>query len=158
MIKVANRLRPRVGASKHDEDGFIDPQLIEEADKLISALCVDCPKTISGHLDALTLLWEKMKSATTVDERYNTSVQIFTLAHEIKDVSAMCQYALLSHFAESLRDYIGQTELNIHAQVVIIQAHIDAMQIVHKQGVKSDAGPEAEELRKMVARAVEQYQ
>lgn len=157
-INVTNYLRARVGASSRaNEEGYIAPEAIEEADKLISALCVDCPATIGGLLKDVTGVWTKMQTAKDHAESQELSQQMFTLAHEIKDVSAMCQFTLLSYFAESLRDYIGQTELNLQAQIVITQAHIDAMQIVHKKGVKTDAGPEAEELKKMVKKAIDKY-
>ena len=36
-----------------------------------------------------------------------------------------------------------------------IQAHLDAMHVVNSQGIKTTAGPEAEELKKMVKIAIE---
>ena len=69
----------------------------------------------------------------------------------------MCGYGLIAYFAESLRDYIARTDLNLKAQVVIIQAHLDAMQMCHRKGFRTDAGPEAEELKKMVKMAIDKY-
>jgi len=158
IYKLANRLKARLGiAFKDQENGFLAPELIAEADKIIKALCVDCPGTLGKHLETLTALWAQMKDMPASPARAELSRQVFTLSHEIKDVALMCEYNLLSDFAESLRDYIGQTNLNIDAQVVIIQAHLDAMNIVHKAGFKQDAGPEAEELKKMVRKAIEKY-
>jgi hypothetical protein len=158
IYKLANRLKERLGSRyKDQEEGFIAPEAIEEADKLISNLCVNCPKTISGHLDTLGQLWDRMRALPQSDERAALSGEIFTLAHEIKDVGAMCGYDLLSYFAESLRDYIGRTELNIEAQMIIIQTHIDTMQMVHRRGIKKDESTEAEELKRLVRHAIEKY-
>ena len=96
----------------------------------------------------------KVENAGTRQEK---SEEIFTLSHEIKDIASLCGYALTAHFAESLRDYIAETALNLKNQKVIIQAHIDALTIVHKQNIKEDGGPAAEELKKMVKIAIEKY-
>ncbi len=158
VYKLANVLKARLGPDfKNQEQGFLAPEAIEEADKYIKTLCVDCPGTIEKHLGVLSALWAQMKDAPDTPERADMTCQIFTLAHEIKDVGSMCDYELISYFAESLRDYIEQTELNIQAQIVIIQAHLDAMQICHRQGFKKEAGPEAEELKKMVKKAIDKY-
>lgn len=158
LLKFANRLKQRLGDDHKDqEDGFIAPESIAEADKLILTLCLDCSTELGRNLASLTELWDKMKAIGETPERADISYRFFLQAHEIKDIGAICGYDLIAHFAESLRDYIGKTELNMQAQVVIIQAHLDAMNIVHQQGVKKNAGPQAEELKKMVARAIEKY-
>ncbi len=158
MYKLANRLKARMGIRfKEQDDGFLAPESIEEADKLIAALSAECPQMIASHLEKLSALWAQMKSMEDSPARTDISQQIFTLAHEVKDMGSMSGYELLSYFAESLRDYIGRTDLNMKAQVVIIQAHMDAMMIVNRSGVKSDAGPQAEELKKMVKIAIDKY-
>lgn len=158
IYKLANRLKARMGARfQKQETGFLAEDAIEEANKLITALCAICPEVTGKHLDHLDNLWSEMKDMSASQQRTDTAQKIFTLAHEIKDMSGLCGFELLAYFAESLRDYIGRTDLNLKAQVVIIQAHIDAMQIVHKQGVKKDAGPQADELKKMVKMAIDKY-
>ncbi len=158
IYKLANHLKGLMGMRfQNQAEGFLAPEAIEAADKLIAALSADCPRMIAEHLEKLAGLWKKMKEMPSSPERTDLSEQIFTLAHEIKDMGAMCGYTLIAYFAESLRDYIGRTDLNLKAQVVIIQAHVDAMQIVHRQGYKEEAGPEAEELKKMVKVAIDKY-
>ncbi len=159
VFKLANALKARLGARFQDqESGFLAPDIIEEADRLIEELCLSCPTTLQGHLDELNRLWAKMREMPENAERADLSRQIFTLAHEIKDVGSMCGYDLLAYFAGSLRDYIIEARLSIQAQVVIVQAHLDAMQVAQRQGYKTQAGPEAEELKAMVRKAIEKYQ
>lgn len=158
VFKMANRLKVKMGLDPKDETpGFIAPEAIEEADRLIEALCEECSTTISGHLENLATLWKNMRDMEETPAREKLASEIFTVAHEIKDIGAMCGYNLVAHFAESLRDYIGETELNLTAQRVIIQAHLDAMQTVHRNGLKDDAGPVAEELKKAVKIAIDKY-
>jgi chemotaxis protein histidine kinase CheA len=157
FYKIVNRLKERLGSSfSKEKEGFLAPSAIEEADKLIAQTCVTCPDVIEKHLVTLSSLWEKMRA--NPDDRASISLQIFTTSHEIKDIGSMCGFDLIAHFAGSLRDYIERTDLNLQAQIVIIQAHIDAMKIVHHRGFKKEAGPEAEELKLMVQKAIDKYQ
>lgn len=159
MYKIANRLKERMGIRfKGVEQGFLDPETIAEADKLIATLCETCPQANTEHLQTLGELWDKMRDMPQSEERTELAQKIFTTAHEIKDLASMCGYELTAYFAESLRDYIARTDLNLKAQVVIIQAHLDALNVVNRQGVKNNAGPEAEQLKKMVKMAIEKYQ
>jgi len=158
MFKFPNILKARMGVRfKDQKEGFIAPEAIAEADKIITRLCVDCPTTIEKHLTTLSNIWSKMRDMFDTPERAELSREVFTLAHEIKDVGAMCGFGLTSYFAESLRDYIGHTALNLQAQVVIIQAHLDAMQMAQRQNIKDVDAPEAEELKKMVRKAIDKY-
>jgi chemotaxis protein histidine kinase CheA len=158
FYKISNRLKERLGINfQQQKEGFLDPAVIEEADKLIAQICITCPDMIEKHLVTLGALWEQMRSANPM-ERDAISIQVFTVAHELKDMGSLCGFDLIAHFAESLRDYIEKTNLNLQAQIVIIQAHIDAMKIVHHRGFKKEAGPEAEELKLMVQKAIDKYQ
>ena len=157
FYKLANRLKERMGHTfEKNKDGYLAPSAIAEADKMIEEMCVTCPETIEKHLAALTMLWETMKSSSE-GEREAVSEKAFTASHEIKDIGSICGYQLIAHFAESLRDYIEKTNLNHQAQIVIVQAHLDAMNIVHRGGFKRDGGPEAEELKLMVQKAIAKY-
>ncbi len=158
VIKIRNRLKSKVGRDPNDRSqGFLDPKAIDKADSLIEALCAECPKAIAGHLEKLLAFWLKMRDMENCKERDELAIKIFTHAHEIKDIGSMCGYVLIAYFAESLRDYIDQTEFNMKAQRIIIQAHIDAMLVVQKDEIKDDAGPLAEELKKMVKIAIDKY-
>lgn len=158
LIKLASNLRIKGGLSESDNrPGELPAQAIKEADQVIKDLCETCPETVGEHLKSLTALWHEMEKLPESPRRQELAQHMFTIAHEIKDVTAMCGYELNAYFAESLRDYIGETHLQVEAVRVIIQAHLDAMNTVHKQGLKEDGGPVAEELKKMVKVAVDKY-
>lgn len=159
IFKIANRLKKKLGTRNDGAqgEGHIDPALIEEADKLIEELCKECPKSISGFLKQMSTVWASMKDMERTLERDEKSKELFTLSHEIKDISAMCGYKLISDFAESLRDYVGKTELSLDAQRVIIQAHIDAITVAHKNDLTETGSPEASELMQLVKVAIEKY-
>lgn len=158
IYKLANRLKMRLGARYQDQGpGFLAAESIEEADKLLEALSANCPEMINKHLEKLATLWAQMREMPTSEERNQISQEIFTIAHEIKDLALMAHLELIAYFAESLRDYIDRTDLNLKAQVVIIQAHVDALQIANRQGFAKEPGAAADELKKMVKMAIDKY-
>ena len=162
VYHLINRLKAKLGMQAQgrageNPEGYIDPEAIEEADKMIEKLCAECPQTMGAHLESIAALWNDMKDMPRSPERETLSQEVFTLAHEIKDVGAMCGYDLVAYFAESLRDYIAKTELKLEAQRVIIQAHVDALQVVIKQDLKDEADGAAAELKQMVRIAIDKY-
>lgn len=160
MYKVENYLLNKAGSRlEPGQSGEIDKEGIEKADKMIEALCKQCIGTLSTHIEEIGKLWGQMRDMPESEARIQTSQKIFTLAHEVKDIGALCGYDLAAYFAESLRDYIDRTELSLKAQTVIIQAHVDALQVVSTRKIKKteEAGPVAEELKKMVKIAVDKY-
>ncbi len=154
-----NRLKNKLGARihKNEEVGHLEEEKVDKADALIKELCADCQTTIAAQLAALSAVWGEMQKMDSSNARDEKAQEVFTIAHEIKDISSLCGYVLAAHFAESLRDYIGETTLNLKNQHIIIQAHIDAMNTVHKNNIKEDGGPVAEELKRMVKIAIDKY-
>ena len=158
IFKLANSLKEKLGLNpRNTDEGFIDPKALDEADELIAELCKECPVTLTGHLNNIATYWGEMKELAASFEREELAQKIFTLAHEISDVGSMCGHDLAAYLGGSLRDYIERTELSLEAQRVIIQAHIDALQVVVKQDMRNAHTAQAEELKKMVRTAIEKY-
>lgn len=160
FIKIRAKLKDKLGAlrvNKNEEEGEIEAEKIKEADIFIEEICKNCQNDIGKNLEKLATSWKKMQDLPAGDDREKYGQEVFTLAHEIKDIGALCGYTLAAHFAESLRDYIAQTALDLKNQRIIIQAHIDALTVVYKNNLKEEGGPAAEELKKMVKVAIEKY-
>ncbi len=160
IIKIRALLKDKLGAlrvNKNDDEGYIEEKKVEEADALIADTCKTCLEDIGKNLDELSHSWKEMQDLPEGDKREEKAKESFTFAHEIKDIGSLCGYTLASHFAESLRDYIASTALNLKNQRIIIQAHVDALTVVHRNKLKEDGGPAAEELKKMVKVAIDKY-
>lgn len=158
VYKRHNRLKDKLGIRvPTNELGEIEEAKIVEADEIIKDLCKDCLDNIGQNLEGLIAVWQEMQSMAVSTERDEKEQELFTLAHEIKDIASLCHYSLAAYFAESLRDYIAETTYDLKNQRIIIQAHIDALKVVHKNKIKDDAGQAAEELKKMVKVAISKY-
>ncbi|MGH1457195.1 MAG: hypothetical protein ACRBDI_10470 [Alphaproteobacteria bacterium] len=159
IIKIRGSLKNKLGALRvpTNEDGYLAEENIEEADSLINEMCKTCLDDIGRNLDLLSQSWKAMQDLPDGEARSSRAQEIFTYSHEIKDIGSLCGYTLAAHFAESLRDYIAETALNLKNQRIIIQAHVDAMTVVYKNDLKDDGGPAADELKKMVKVAINKY-
>lgn len=159
-FRLHNRLRDKLEIEhrgKHVE-GQIDPEAIEQADELIAERCAEeCQEKLDEQLIVLKNLWDEMKDMPDSGARDELAEQVFTAAHEIKDIGSMCEYPVAAHFGESLRDFIGHTDLKLAAQRVIIQAHVDVLNMAIKKNLRDLNSPAAEELKKMLAVAISQY-
>lgn len=158
-FELKNRLKEKLDMDhrgKHVE-GQIAPDAVEEADRLIADMCANSHENLSEQLALLKEHWDEMKDMPDSGERDGVAQQVFTVAHEIKDIGAMCGYQLAAYFGESLRDFIGQTDLKLEAQRVIIQAHVDVLNIAIKKDIREDDSPAAEELKRMLKLAIDQY-
>jgi|GEM_PF-1365788 len=154
----ANVLKGKVGLDvQTNADGQLDPEKVKEADDLIKAMCKDCNKNMGEQIEGLVRAWAAMAALEQGDARTQKAQQVFTFAHDIKDIAALCGYGLAAHFAESLRDYVTERSFAEKNQRIIIQAHIDALIVIQKNDIKDDAGAVAEELKEMVAIAVNKY-
>lgn len=157
VFERINRLKIKVTGNEKGLEGQIDPSAIEEADQKIASLCEDCASIIKVSLDAITSDWSKMRDMEDGEERQELANKIFLNAHEAKDIGSMCRYDLIAFFAESLRDYIKETDLRQDAHSIIVQAHVDAMNTAFKQGITVSGGPLAEELKALVKQAIDKY-
>lgn len=152
-----NRLRIKAAGKAEGPPGQIDPEAIRKADEFIGEVCADCRTVLGASIEKLVTGWERMRELPDSEERKAAAQAVFHIAHEIKDISGMCGYALLSHFSESLRDYVVETDLDMEARRVIVQAHVDAIQAVYRLDIKAESVPEAEALKQAVQQAIKKY-
>lgn len=158
-FELKNRLKDKLEIDHRSKnvEGQIDPAAVEEADQLIADMCANSHDNLTEQLTLLKEYWDEMKDMPDSGERDGVAQHVFTVAHEIKDIGAMCGYQLAAYFGESLRDFIGQTDLKLEAQRVIIQAHVDVLNIAIKKDIREDDSPAAEELKRMLKLAIDQY-
>ncbi|MCD8563050.1 MAG: Hpt domain-containing protein [Alphaproteobacteria bacterium] len=153
-----NRLRAKAGGDPNDDrEGQLEPGMIEKADELIADFCEDCDTVVKAALLELSAKWKEMAEMEKSPARDRMAQEVFTLAHEIKDVAGLCGYTLMSEFGESLRDYIIETKLELEAQRIIVQAHVDAMNAAFRDNIRDEGGPAAQELKALVKIAIDKY-
>lgn len=138
-IHRINRLKLRVGGSLSDLDpGHIDPEAIKAVDAVVEKIASNGHEKIKIIVDRLVKSWEDIKKDLTFSEPKKLDT-VFFLAHDVKDMAALCGFDLIKDFAESLRDYVEKADLSIFACRVIIQAHIDTIAIATRDGILNNS-------------------
>lgn len=152
MFHRINRLRAKAGGKPGDsKTGFIDPRAIARAQKVVEDKEDGIGAEIEAGLARIGNAWEDLQKSAVHMPRLRSD------ANNIKDLADTYHYQLLAHFGESLRDFCEKLDVGNKAHHTIVQAHIDAMLAAHRLGIRGHGGPQAAELKQMVARAIEKH-
>ncbi len=151
-----NKLKLKAGAGLHDGAGYIDPHTIDRAQTVIDKKETLYRNEVEEVLKNLGAAWGKMKSG---DEAIMTdgAEELYHYANHVKDLATTYNYSLMGHFGRSLRQFAEKIDVKNEAHLVIVQAHLDVMTIVYREHIKDEGGEKAQELKNIVAQAIEQY-
>ena len=151
-----NRLKIKAGGTAAGGPGKLDQNSIDRANAVIQKMSDLYPDEIKKSLEELNGLWEETKSMPE-NARTANARRISNCANQIKDLASTFGFDLMEYFGESLRNYILDIDLSQKEQIIIVQAHVDVMQVAYSQNLKSQEHPLGEELKKTVATAIAKY-
>lgn len=157
IFERINRLKMKAGGNPLDDvDGRIDPDAIDRANTVILKASKMYPMQIRKSLERLNTLWDKTKELPP-ELRKSNAEKLANTTNHIKDLAAQFNYDLMDYFGTSLRDYLLAVDLLKEEHIVIVQAHIDVMDIAYSENLKADETPLAAELQKVLAEAIEEH-
>ncbi|MCB9988859.1 MAG: hypothetical protein H6868_05925 [Rhodospirillales bacterium] len=157
ILHRANRLKLKAGASSlYAGPGFLDPRAVNRAETVIQRK--EAAYTIEVE-DVLKNLERAWKEALSLPPEETSSVieELYHYANHVKDLAATFGYELMQHFGYSLRSFASKIDMSKKAHHIIVRAHLDVMWVVYHENIKDHGGPKAEELKKIVAQAIEKY-
>lgn len=151
-----NKLKLKAGAeSMHDGPGFIDLSSVKRAQNVLETKLEVYPKEIEDVLNNLEKAWKKaIKDKKHAKKAFE---QIYHYANHANDLAATFGFELMQHFGTSLRDFAEKIDVDNPAHHTIVRAHLDVMKVVYEENIKDYGGPKAEELKKMVVKAIEKH-
>ena len=151
-----NKLKLKAGLPDHaSAQGQISSGKIQSAQTIIDDKEEEYPIEVSDVLSKVQESWAAFKN-TDGDERDKNLDAIYNYSNQIKDLTTMYNRDLMSYFSESLRDFCEKINPDKAEHHVIVQAHIDVMLVTYEQKLLSETTPEAEELKKVLAKAIQQ--
>lgn len=151
-----NKLKLKAGADLGDgRAGFIDPLALHKAQKAIDDKEKEYDNELNTVLVQLDSVWTDMRKMTEEKKIKKAQDQMFNFANHVKDLAETYNYHLMKHFGQSLRDFCTKFNVENKAHHIIIQAHMDVMRVAFEQGIKDEGGPAAQELKLIVAKAIE---
>ena len=153
-----NKLKLKAGADPDDtRQGFIDSKALKRAQNAIDEKEGEYTQELEEILVKLDSSWEDVKNAKDAKKAKKSINQLYNFANNIKDLADTFGYRLMDHFSKSLRDFCENLDPARDEHRIIVQAHIDVMWIVYRENIKDEGGPKAEELKLIVAKAIEKY-
>lgn len=157
VYKRLNKLKLKAGLGLDDNKvGVIDRNAIYRSQNIIDQKEAEYSLTVKEILEKLTAVWEELKDSGG-EQRESIIDQIYNYSNNIKDLTATYRHDLMHHFSLSLRNFCEKIDVNKEEHHIIVDAHIDVMWITFKEKLRTEAGPKAEELKEIVAKAIEKY-
>ncbi len=151
-----NRLKIKAGGDEKGGLGKIDRNAIERAELVIETKASLYPDEVKSVLESLTESWAQVQSEEE-EIAWEAKEQMYHYANQVKDLASTFGYPLMQHFGLSLREFIEKLDIHSIAHKTIVQAHIDVMWVTFHAGLKDHGDEKAEELKQIVAVAIDKY-
>lgn len=152
-----NKLKMKAGGDIFEQStGFLDAMGIRRAQQAIDAKATEYEREIEEVLVKLDSTWDDLKTCDPKQYKKILS-KLYNFANNVKDLAETYNYRLMQHFGLSLREFSENLDASREEHRIIVQAHIDVMWVTFKEKIQDDGGPVAQELKKIVAAAIQKY-
>lgn len=134
VIRPPNTLRMKVGGGF----GGIDAAAIAKAEEALKAMSSQFGQWLQDEITKLELAQFNIR-----DKGYNaeTAESLYFRAHDLKGLGTTYQYPLVTRLAGSLCKMMDDPEKRLAAPPLLVEAHIDAIRAVVRDGIQTDEHP-----------------
>ncbi|NBB50795.1 Hpt domain-containing protein [Rhizobium sp. CRIBSB] len=134
VIRPPNNLRMKVGGGF----GGIDASAIARAEEALASMSAQFGQWLQDEITKLEKAQSDIRS-----EGYNdaTAEALYFRAHDLKGLGTTYQYPLVTRLAGSLCRMMDDPAKRLKAPMVIVDAHIDAIRAVVRDGIQTDDHP-----------------
>lgn len=148
-----NKLKLKAGAGLHEGPGFIDSRSVQRAQTKVEGHEAVYNREMIDIMAGIDEIWARNLKEHNDDVRE----ELYHKANHIKDLASVFGFTLMQYFGQSLRDFTAKMDVSKPEHQIIVKAHIDVMKIVFQEKIKHSGGEKAEELKKIVIKAIEKY-
>lgn len=151
IIMPPNTLRAKLGGG-----GYLDSDILSRAEKAVSELKVEFSDWLSTDISALGTAASAFLAAPGND----SADALFRTAHDLRGQATTFEYPLIARIAASLAKLIeGLGKTKIPVPPPLVTAHLDAIQVIHRDKIKDISNYVAlaltEELERRVLKTLE---
>ncbi|HRO33681.1 MAG TPA: Hpt domain-containing protein [Brevundimonas sp.] len=133
VIRPPNALKAKVGG------GFgIDASAIARAEEALKAMSGQFGQWLQDEIDKLDAAQADIRAKGFTPE---TAEALYFRAHDLKGLGATYQYPLVTRMAGSLCKMLDDPAKRMGAPMMILDAHIDAIRAVVRDGIQTDDHP-----------------
>lgn len=152
-----NKLKLKIGVAADSGSGYIDKNSINKAQNVIKGREYLFKDELGRILDDLIVAWKKLKDDHDEGTFEKGLEELYHGANHAKDLASTYDYGLIQYFALSLREFAEGLTGKKKEHLIIIQAHIDVMNIVYQNDIKGEGSEKAQELKRIVETAIKKY-
>tara|TARA_R110002051_G_scaffold83838_5_gene148641 strand:+ start:5373 stop:5804 length:432 start_codon:yes stop_codon:yes gene_type:complete len=118
--------------------GGIDAAAIAKAEEALKAMSSQFGQWLQDEITKLELAQSNIR-----DKGYNaeTAESLYFRAHDLKGLGTTYQYPLVTRLAGSLCKMMDDPEKRLAAPPLLVEAHIDAIRAVVRDGIQTDEHP-----------------
>lgn len=157
IIYGANKLKMKLLGRHNMQDVTFPPYAIRRAERELSN---HDPFIIDQEMKSLVFstisIWSNLKESREKRKQTHVLMTLHTYTNRILDLSLFCSFTLMTHFTQSLKIFLEHVDLDNPAHIVIIQAHVDVMDLAHQNKILTFNAPQAQHLKHTLQRAIEQ--
>lgn len=134
VIRPPNTLRMKVGGGF----GAIDAKAIAKAEEALAAMSSQFGQWLQDEITKMDKAQADIRAQgyTTV-----TAEALYFRAHDLKGLGTTYQYPLVTRLAASLCRMMDDPEKRMRAPMLLLDAHIDAIRAVVRDGIQTDDHP-----------------
>lgn len=135
VIRPPNTLRAKVGG------GFginADAIAIAKAEEALKAMSTQFAQWLQDEIAKLDKAQADIRSLGYTPE---TAEALYFRAHDLKGLGTTYEYPLVTRIAGSLCRMLDDPARRMDAPLIIIDAHVDAIRAVFRDGIKTDDHP-----------------
>ncbi len=155
ILPASYALKRKVVGGRLDTKLDIDPELLARAEAVVETLGVEYISWLEQDLKALRAAFDQAEK--DAQNRPEHITRIAGIAHDMAGQAGTFGYPLITQIGRSLYDFATAIEAFEPVHLEIVKAHIDAMNVVRTDDLKSDGAPKGPELMAELRRAVEKY-
>jgi chemotaxis protein histidine kinase CheA len=128
LFMPPNMLKAKVGGGL----GGVDMAALKRAEAAMEGLKDDFAGWIADDVKKLT----DARAAYAADPDQKNRDALLRAAHDIKGQAATFNYPLIARVAGSLSRLVGETPAGTAIPLSLIDAHVNAVLVIHKQGMQ----------------------
>lgn len=133
VIRPPNALKAKVGGNFG-----IDANAIARAEEALKAMSTQFGQWLQDEIDKLDKAQADIRAKGYSAE---TAEALYYRAHDLKGLGATYQYPLVTRMAASLCKMLDDPAKRMAAPVMILDAHVDAIRAVVRDGIQTDDHP-----------------